>query len=164
MYRPVMPVEYGLPMIRYEQARRAVKKTLLAGLFGFFCPLVVGQIPSHRPVNIVVNVTDTTGAPIPHTHVVAVQTPKIDEVSGETDNSGNLSLRLLRGSYDLSVSGPGFRPSSKRIQVRGTKRQIISFSLSVGTCPPGNCGTVTTQDTPSFELFRPAVQKVIGEK
>jgi hypothetical protein len=151
-------------MTRYEQARRVAMKTLLAGLFGFFYPLVVGQIPSHGLTHIVVNVTDTTGAPIPHTHVVAVQTPKIDEISGETDNSGNLSLRLLTGSYDLSVSGPGFRPSSKRIHVHGTKRQIISFSLSVGTCPPGNCGTVTTQDTPSSELSRPAVQRMIGEK
>ena len=151
-------------MTRYEQARRVAKKTLLAGLFGFFYPVVVGQIPSHGLAHIVVNVTDTTGAPIPHTHVVAVQTPKIDEITGETDNSGNLSLRLLTGSYDLSVSGAGFRPSSKRIHVHGTKRQIISFSLSVGTCPPGNCGTVTTQDTQSSELSRPAVQRMIGEK
>jgi hypothetical protein len=57
--------------------RGAAKKMLLAGLFGFFCPLIVGQMTLHGLAHIVVNVTDPTGAPIPHTHVVAVQTPRL---------------------------------------------------------------------------------------
>jgi Carboxypeptidase regulatory-like domain len=151
-------------MTRYKEARRAAKKALLAGLFGFFCPLVVGQMPSHGPARTVVNVTDLTGAPIPHALVVAVRTLKTDAVSGETDDSGNLSLGLLAGSYDLSVRSPGFSPLSKRILVHGSKHQVISFALPVGSCPPGGCSTVTTENTPSFELSRTPVQSMIDEK
>jgi hypothetical protein len=154
----------SLPMTRYEEVRSTAKKALLAGLFGFFCPLVVGQMPSHGLAHTVVNVTDLTGAPIPHALVVAVRAPKTDEVSGETDNSGNLSLRLLAGSYDLSVRSPGFTPLSKRILVHGSKRQVISFALPVGTCPPSGCSTVTTENTLSFELSRTPVQSMIDEK
>jgi hypothetical protein len=154
---------------RWRVARRGralctTEKMLLTGFVGLSCSLTFGQTPFHRFVHIAVSVTDTTGAPIPHSHVVAVQTSEVKEVSGDTNDSGNFDLRLLTGNYNLSVSSPGFRPSSKRIQVHGSRHQSISFVLSVAACPPGICDTVRITDAWPFELSRPVIQQMIGEK
>ncbi len=88
-----------------------------------------------RPVTI--QVSDQSGAPIPHAQIRLVPTPDPAPANLETDEQGNLSLNLKAGTYALFVSEQGFKIWSESIYVAkstgdASARQLCPVVLQVG--------------------------------
>ena len=96
-------------------------------------PAFTQQYPSSL---VTVQVTDTTGAPVPGA-LVESSDLCASQIGGETDERGSLSLRLDPGPWDtpLTVEFPGFCPETKTIRVLDQPRQTVSVELEPGGCP-----------------------------
>jgi hypothetical protein len=111
----------------------------------------VGLPAQNDPVkaHLEIAVTDVTGA------IVAGADIRISRVSDtaqpilETDKEGHLLVDVAPGSYDVSADSPGFRRSKQQIELSGSEVRSVSFKLTVDSCPPGPCLTVTAQREPT---------------
>jgi hypothetical protein len=87
---------------------------LICGLL-FFSLILTSQQVTTAP--IIIRVSDPTGAVVPHARIQLVPSPENAPASLETDDHGQLSIRLKPGGYALFVSFPGFRKSARHIDV-----------------------------------------------
>jgi hypothetical protein len=108
---------------------------LLAIVFLAPCALRSQQAAT-RPVTI--SVTDQTGAGIAHAKVRIVPGPETSAASLETDDKGNLSLKLRAGSYAVFITSQGFKSGNLHFQVAGLEGgdantiQTVPVVLQVG--------------------------------
>jgi Carboxypeptidase regulatory-like domain len=136
---------------------------LLTVLFVHSCPVIVGQKVSDA-ASITIEITDQTGAYIPHALVSVVKLSDADSANetAEAGEDGKASVSLQQGSYNLIVSDPGFRPSNQRIDVNNSHSRTLSFALLVYSCPPGPCVTVDeASKADSIPLAQPEVHSMV---
>jgi hypothetical protein len=134
-------------------------KSLLAAFFVLLSPMAFGA----SPIDVIIRVTDSTGGSLPGSHVV-VRAPTAKEVSADNVTTGVLLLKLRPSDYDVFVDSPGFRSATKHIWVHTAPSQTVTVALSVGSCPPGNCYTVATEDSAKLVLFYPEVREMIADE
>ncbi|MFY9740638.1 MAG: carboxypeptidase regulatory-like domain-containing protein [Candidatus Sulfotelmatobacter sp.] len=119
---PRYPSAMGLPNI---------KTGLLCAILLTYISLYAQQ-PTQVPVTI--HVTDQSGAVVAHAQIRIAPAMENLEAKLETDSHGQFSINLSPGSYSLSVSAPGFKKESLRVEVgAGEPRAglVISVVLQV---------------------------------
>jgi hypothetical protein len=109
-------------------------------------PCPVG-FPEQQAVkaHLEISVTDVTGAMVPGADIRISQASDTAQPIFETDKEGQLLVDVAPGSYEVSAVSPGFRRSKQQIEVSGSEVRSVSFKLTVASCPPGPCLTVTAE-------------------
>lgn len=115
--------------------RSLISRIVLLGV-ALLAPIAVcAQQVTTRSVNI--HVSDQLGAPIKGAQVQIVPAPDAISTKLETDQRGNLSLKLKSGGYGLVVSAQGFKNWCERIYVaapdgEATASQTYPVVLQIG--------------------------------
>jgi len=86
---------------------------------------------------VTIQVSDQTGAGIAHAQVRIVPSPDQAPAKLETDDHGQLSIKVKAGSYTVSVSAQGFKNTTQHVDVGPTERfssggRVVSVLLPVG--------------------------------
>ena len=89
---------------------------------------------------VLVKVRDVTQAPVPDAYVKLFPATAKAVPIGD----GSFLFTAEAGSYDLFVESHGFREVAKRIEVRDGEPMVVNVELRVGSCPPGDCLTVSS--------------------
>lgn len=112
------------------------------------CPV---GFPEQKAVkaHLEISVTDVTGATVPGADIRISRASDTAQPIFETDKEGHLLVDVAPGSYEVSAVSPGFRRSKQQIEVSGSEVRSVSFKLTVGSCPPGPCFTVTAEREPA---------------
>jgi len=84
---------------------------------------------------LTIQITDVTGARIPRAQVRIAAGATTSEISWSADEFGMASLNLEPGSYQATVSSPGFCPEKKAFEVVRQLNLSINVQLSIGGCP-----------------------------
>ena len=101
---------------------------------------VFAQVPT---VSVKGRVLDQTRAPIAAARVTAVSDGVATAYSASTDEAGDFNLSLPPGTYSISVSAEGFRPSSQPLILKNDSPEFITTVLQVS----GASDTVTIVGT-----------------
>jgi hypothetical protein len=119
---------------RYDSAMRS--HMFRIGLVGIALlgasPFLWAQRVTTRDVTI--SVKDQTGAGIAHARVRVVPSPDPAPAKMETDEKGQLALRLKVGSYAVFVSAPGFKQSTVKFNAGGPQEgegQLVPVVLRI---------------------------------
>lgn len=97
-----------------------------------FCMFLHAQTPA--TVQVVIKVTDQTGAPIPKAHIRLVPPPDRPPAAMETGQTGELTLQLKPGGRALFTSAQGFKSDVRHIEVAGSQNgNVIPVMLHVGS-------------------------------
>ena len=130
---------------------------LCIGIGALSCSLLRAQ-ESGKNHSIVLVVQDQTGAVIPDAQVQLRPSSNTPGTYLKTNANGNLRLDLSPGNYDLTVTSPGFIPSTQRLQIQTatSDTETIRIVLMIGGCPPG-CHVVTVgEPSPASSPTLPA--------
>jgi Carboxypeptidase regulatory-like domain len=144
-------------------------RPLIAVLLGTCLAVATGGLglgaQSARDVSLTIRVTDVTGAVIPRAHIALIrdETTKI-WVEAETDENGYAGLLVKPGSYRFSVASPGFFDWHEQIDVGDAAAQKIQVKLTVGSCPPGPCVTVGTEQLNELMPISPPMDSIWVEE
>jgi hypothetical protein len=108
------------------------------------CLLLLFALSTVAAINpdpsVTILVTDELGAVIPNavvwihqdpTTVFNLKTPKLDDLSGRTDNEGKITWRLGPGFYDVFVTATAFSPACRKLRVRAAAQVSVPFKLKV---------------------------------
>jgi hypothetical protein len=76
-------------------------------------------------------VSDQTGAGIAHAKVRIVPGPETSAASLDTDDKGNLSLKLKTGSYAVFISAQGFKKGNLHFEVAGPEGGDLNTTQTV---------------------------------
>ena len=119
--------------------RHFITRTILClGILTSFCSPPFAQ---DKTSAIEIEVKDSNGGLIPNAQVQISTSRKNVGNDLTAGDDGKLSVDVPMGSYDLSVTYPGFRPFAKHIEVQNDSHQSIAVVLEVGGCT--QCVTVT---------------------
>jgi hypothetical protein len=91
--------------------------------------------------SVTITVTDAAGAAIPYAQIGGFP-EAITSDFYEIDESGRFGLKLDPGRYQMSVTSPGFRRWTKRIELKEKEDQTLTVVLQTGDCTPGPCAAV----------------------
>jgi hypothetical protein len=99
------------------------------------CFLLLAAQETKKSTSVTLEVIDPSGAPIPkaQTEVISVETARAK--SSATDDMGRVQIELEQGSYDVIVSGLGFKTLNHQIHVNGDASQKFALTLLVGVVP-----------------------------
>jgi hypothetical protein len=79
-------------------------------------------------------VTDPTGAIVPQATVQLRQIASNNTTNARTDVAGQFKFRgLAPGQYELQISAPGFRQTSKQVELRRQEVATVKSELQVGS-------------------------------
>lgn len=92
---------------------------------------------------VVVEVGDVTGAEVPNAQIEFVELSTKAQTVCPTNSAGKAMCALAPGAYIATVTFPGFRTATQRIDGKSGETQSVRFVLQVGSCPPGPCIEVT---------------------
>jgi hypothetical protein len=141
--------------------KRVLARTLAPGvavLFSFACAYAQsnqGSLAGH--------VTDSTGAAIPHAKITARNLDTGIETTGESAEGGSFRFPALQlGTYDVSVSMPGFKMARfAKVVIQLNSISILEIPLQVG----GTSESVTVDATaPSLQTESSEIGGVITTK
>ncbi len=109
------------------------------------------------------NITDTTGAIVPHAPVTVTNTATGIVTHTVSSDSGFFSIpNLQTGPYSVSVTVPGFAQSiANAIELTVGAQQEVNFSLKVGAASDK---IVVTTTPPSLDLVTSTTMPVVDEK
>jgi hypothetical protein len=112
-----------------------MKRKLFLLLFGIGL-LLTGYSALHakngkEAVPVTFIVTDPSGAPIRSAQIKLVPQPPTIHKSPETDKTGEVSLNVIPGKYDLFVTATDFAPWAKNILVQAEARQTVNVTLQI---------------------------------
>jgi hypothetical protein len=109
--------------------RAALALTLFC-ILSFTSPRLLAQADSGR---IVGSVTDSTGAAIPNATITLVNPQTGLKLSGTSNGQGELNIPAIpAGTYDSTISAPGFQTESQQITVAVTQNLTLAFQLHPG--------------------------------
>jgi outer membrane cobalamin receptor len=101
-----------------------LSRNILKALCAFLCPLILAAV-THAQTSSQVSgrVTDKRGDAVSNARVVAVAD---NQTRGETsaDGSGQFTLALPPGDYELRVSADGFSDSRQRVSLNSTQATV----------------------------------------
>jgi hypothetical protein len=106
------------------------------GLLVLCCSALPAQDAGEN-TEIVIEVSDQTGAVIADAQVEIAPLPKNIGKDLTVDLDGKLRLELPPGIYELSLRSRGFSPLKKRVEVQRASPQSISFVLEPFSCSNG---------------------------
>jgi Carboxypeptidase regulatory-like domain len=92
---------------------------------------------------VAVEVTDVSGAEVPTAQIKFVELSTKAQTACPSNPAGKAMCALAPGAYIATVTFPGFRTSTQRINAKPGETQNVRFVLQVGSCPPGTCVEVT---------------------
>ena len=95
------------------------------------CPSLFAQ-ETKSSAFVTITVKDETGAVVPHAKIKISPLPATATGDSETDQYGKLSLNLIPGNFDLSVTSSGFKRWMQTVRVQDTANQTIEAVLRVG--------------------------------
>ncbi len=120
---------------RYSSTMRKLIPSVYLFCAVVFAPFAL-QSQQGTTTPFVIRVTDQNGAVIRHAHIRLVPAPDPPPPNLETDDHGEIWFTLRPGAYNLSISVPGFRRDTRRIDVRTPGEfeasQLIPVVLYVG--------------------------------
>jgi hypothetical protein len=109
--------------------RAALALTLFC-ILSFTSPRLLAQADSGR---IVGSVTDSTGAAIPNATITLVNPQTGLKLRGTSNGQGELNIPAIpAGTYDSTISAPGFQTESQQITVAVTQNLTLAFQLHPG--------------------------------
>ncbi len=91
-------------------------------------------------VPVTIAVTDPIGAVISRAEIKISPAPETNPAAMQTGPDGKLTLALTPGTYDLSVTQPGFRNWRQQVQVQSAPSQVIAAQLQIGPGGLVECG------------------------
>ncbi len=95
-----------------------------------------GQQSNSSPSQVVITVTDPSGAGVAHTPMRIVPSPN-PSAKMETDDKGRVSLNMKPGGYAVFVRGQGFKASATHVDVTASK-ELQTFSIVLTIASPGS--------------------------
>src|SRR5215470_5116683 len=101
-----------------------LSRNILKALCAFICPLILAAVtPAQTSSQVSGRVTDKRGDAVRNARVVAVAD---NQTRGETsaDGSGQFTLALPPGDYELRVSADGFSDSRQRVSLNSPQATV----------------------------------------
>ena len=107
-----------------------VRSRILALTLLFATSVMIAQ--ESVKTNLVLTVTDQTGAVIPNATTHVESNDHAISFGTKTDNTGQVTFELMQGNYTIKVSSQGFRTSTSQVQVNTESTQSMRIVLKVG--------------------------------
>ena len=127
------------------------------------CPaLTANSQDSGGTASIKILIQDRTGGRVPGAQIRIVLPPFGLVATQTTDSSGTVSVQLSPGAYDVNVTSPGFRETTKHLEVQQGTEQTIEIVLEVGSSGPGRVYVVEsllTEREPAGDLIIPCSRR-----
>jgi hypothetical protein len=92
---------------------------------------------------VTVKVADALGTAVRNAEVHFVERSSRVRKVQATAGTGNVTVELDSGEYELTVTSPGLKSFVMHyVEVKPGKNQQLDVALKVEDCPPGACGDV----------------------
>jgi len=106
--------------------------------------VVASSHESAGTATVTIEVQDPGNGRVPGAQISVAPLPAGIDSTQTADNTGTLSMQLPPGSYDVTAAFPGFRKTTKHIEVQTGSDQKIEIVL-----PVGMSGHVTVESWPA---------------
>lgn len=138
-------------MISQKPSFVSLRVAFFAASFGSLCLSATVSAQQTATSTVSIQVTDPTGAPVPHVPIRLVPSPDSAPAKMETDTKGQLSLNLDPGGYALFVEFPGYKAVATFVDVLDAKEvQVVPVRLELAG--KDSSGVYTVAVTPKDVL------------
>ena len=96
-------------------------------------PLMSAQDRDQTGAPVTVSVIDPSGAAVGNACVTVIEHSHDHQFTRETDDGGKLAVTLSAGSYDFTVTAPGFNKTMKHVELASATPASLKIELPVGT-------------------------------